>query len=121
MEKEKVYVVPNQITPNKPVIFNETFCKGCNICVETCSMDVFMPNPEKGKPPFVVYPDECMYCGSCVDMCPPKFEGAIRLEHPLMQKVRWKRKETGEHFRIGMPDPPPPNKRPPVGGWYPKA
>ncbi|MEM1556555.1 MAG: hypothetical protein QXR84_04895 [Candidatus Bathyarchaeia archaeon] len=33
--------------------------------------------------------------------------------------VRWKRKETGEHFRVEMPNPPPPNLRPPVSGWHP--
>jgi hypothetical protein len=31
-----------------------------------------------------------------------------------MQRVRWKRKDTGEHYRIGMPNPPPPNTRPMV-------
>jgi hypothetical protein len=39
----------------------------------------------------------------------------------MMQRVRWKRKATGEHYRVGMKNPPPPNNRPPVGGWKPKA
>jgi hypothetical protein len=33
----------------------------------------------------------------------------------MNQKVGWKRKETGELFRIGMKDPPPAYTRPPVG------
>jgi hypothetical protein len=39
------------------------------------------------------------------------------MEHPLNQRIGWKRKSTGEFFRIGMKDPPPANTRPPVGGW----
>jgi hypothetical protein len=36
---------------------------------------------------------------------------------PIKTQPRWKRKETGEHFRVGMADPPPPNLTPPIGGW----
>jgi len=68
-----------------------------------------------GQPPVPVYPDECWFCGVCVEHCP--VPGAIRMEHPLNQRIGWKRKETGEYFRIGMKNPPPPNKKPPVGGW----
>ena len=53
------------------------------------------------------------FCGNCVEHCP--VSGAIKMEHPLNQRVGWKRKETGEYFRIGMKNPPPPNTRPPVG------
>jgi hypothetical protein len=37
--------------------------------------------------------------------------------HPLNQSlpVRWVRKSTGEIFRLGMLNPPPPNTRPPAG------
>ena len=65
------------------------------------------------NPPLVLYPDECWFCGTCVEECP--VPGAIRMEHPLNQKVGWKRKDTGELFRIGMKNPPTPNTRPPVG------
>jgi NAD-dependent dihydropyrimidine dehydrogenase PreA subunit len=47
MKKRKVHAVPNLITPNKLIEFDEDICKGRNICVETCQMDVFMPNPRK--------------------------------------------------------------------------
>jgi hypothetical protein len=33
-----------------------------------------------------------------VDHCPKP--GAIVLNHPLTQRVRWKRKSTSEHFRV---------------------
>jgi hypothetical protein len=37
--------------------------------------------------------------------------------HPVSQRisVNWRRKETGEYFRLGMKNPPPPNTRPPSG------
>ncbi|MBW1805548.1 MAG: ferredoxin family protein [Deltaproteobacteria bacterium] len=98
MKQEKVYATPNRITPHRPLIFNPKVCTGCNRCVDICDGDVLIPNPEKRKPPFVLFPDECWYCGCCVDEC-PEVE-AVTLNHPLTQRVRWKRKKTGEHFRI---------------------
>ncbi len=98
MAQNKVYAVPNVITPNRPVIFDPDVCTACNICVDVCQMDVLIPNPEAGKPPLRLFPDECWYCGTCVEDCPE--QGAIRLNHPLINRVRWKRKETGEHFRV---------------------
>ena len=120
-QHDDVRMFPNTVTPGTPVVFNEAVCNGCNLCVERCVMDIFMPNPEKGKPPIVLYPDECYYDGVCVANCPRWQQGAITLRHPMNQQTRWKRKATGEHFRIGMPDPPPPNNRPPVSGWDARA
>ncbi len=124
MSENKAYMEPNLVTPNKPLVFDENVCDGCNRCVRGCMMDVLYPNPEKGKTPIVLYPDECWYCGCCVMECPIWEKSPIKpltLKHPMMQRVRWKRKATGEHFRVGMKNPPPPNTRPPVGGWKPKA
>lgn len=98
INKETVYALPNLVTPNKPVIFDTDICNGCNRCVEICLMDVLIPNPDKGEPPIILFPDECWYDGCCVADCPRP--GAIKLNHPLMQRVRWKRKATGEHFRV---------------------
>ncbi len=108
----KAIMVPNPVTPNQAIFIDGDLCTGCKQCVEVCRSDVMVPNPEKGKPPIVLYPDECWFCGCCVSHCKA---GAIRVEYPLHQRVGWKRKETGEYFRIGMKDPPPPNTRPPVG------
>lgn len=121
MAKEDIRMFPNMVTPNDPIIFDENVCTGCNNCVEYCVMDIYMPNPEKGKPPIILYPDECWSCGVCVTSCPYWQKGAITLNHPMNQRVRWKRKATGEHFRLGMPNPPEPNNRPPVSGWDAKA
>ncbi|MBW1799383.1 MAG: ferredoxin family protein [Deltaproteobacteria bacterium] len=98
MTEITVYAIPNANAPARPVIFEPEICIGCNKCVEVCLNDVFLPHAEKGKPPIIMYPDECWYDGCCVDHCP--CPGAIRLNHPLMQRVRWKDKKTGEHFRV---------------------
>jgi NAD-dependent dihydropyrimidine dehydrogenase PreA subunit len=91
---QKCYAFPNKATPSMPVVFDETKCNGCNRCVTICTMDILLPNPEKGKPPIIMYPEECWYGGDCVEECPRT--GAIRLRHPLMSRVHYKNKETGE-------------------------
>ena len=110
----KAYMVPNPPTPNRVIDFDLGICIGCNRCVEICRSDVLMPNPEKNKPPLVLYPDECWYCGTCVLEC--KHPGAITMVHPLNQSISviWKRKATGQSFRLGMLKPPSPNTRPPA-------
>jgi NAD-dependent dihydropyrimidine dehydrogenase PreA subunit len=116
MENEsygKASMVPNPMTPCRAIFIDPALCTGCKQCVEVCRVDVLVPSHEKGKPPVVLYPDECWFCGCCVSHCPTP--GAITMEHSLNQRVGWKRKETGEFFRIGMKIPPSPDTRPPVG------
>ncbi len=96
--KYSAYAMPNLPTPGNCVTINPDICTGCCRCVEVCIMDVLIPNPEKKGPPIILYPDECYYDGCCVEEC--RESGAITLNHPLMQRVRWKRKDTGEHFRV---------------------
>ena len=110
--ESRAYLVPNLSGPGPAVIIDSALCNGCNSCVEVCRQHIILPNPVKGKPPLVLYPEECWFAGCCVLTCP--IPGAIKVIHPLMQRVGWKRKETGEYFRIGMKNPPPPNTRPPV-------
>jgi NAD-dependent dihydropyrimidine dehydrogenase PreA subunit len=95
--QEKIFAVPNQPTPNLPVINNTAICSACNGCVEVCPVDVFIPHPESNTPPILLHPDECWYCGCCVNDCPT---GALKLNWPLQQRGYWKRKSTGEVFRI---------------------
>ena len=98
MLKEKVFALPNVTTPSRPVIFNPEICNGSNRCVEVCPIDVYIPNPDKSKPPLILHADECWYCGTCVNECPRP--GAVKFNFPLQQKGYWKRKDTGEIFRL---------------------
>jgi NAD-dependent dihydropyrimidine dehydrogenase PreA subunit len=108
----RAYMVPNPMTPCQAIVIEDELCTGCNTCVGVCRSGVLVPNLKKDKPPIVLYPDECWFCGCCVDHCPKP--GAIRVEHPLNQRAGWKRKDTGEWFRIGMKNPPPSVTKPPV-------
>ena len=112
----KVYAIPNVQTPSTPVRIDPEKCIGCNMCTKRCRTQTIMPNPEKGKPPIVIYPDECWFCGCCVEDCPT---GALTLVPPAKQLIStvWKRKATGEEFRIGMKNPPAPNTTPPSGRY----
>jgi len=121
---EKKITVPIEST--KWIEFDPNICNRCldleePRCVKACKMDMLMTNPDRSKPPLVIYPDECCDCGCCVHACPLALQEAIKLNFPISEQVRWKNKETGKHYRIGMPNPPPPNKKPPVSGWYPEA
>ena len=70
-----------------PVVFDENECNGCNICVDICPMDIFRPNPEKGKPPIVQYGDECRYCGACWMRCARRKKHALRIVVPPAMRV----------------------------------
>ena len=93
-KKEEVFAIPNVQTPNQPVLFNTDVCNGCNDCVESCQIDVYMPHPEEGKPPIILHPEECWYCGCCYMDCPTP--GAMEFNWPLQSRGYWKNKKTGE-------------------------
>jgi NAD-dependent dihydropyrimidine dehydrogenase PreA subunit len=98
---KKIFAVPNVATPSRPVIFTDK-CKGCNLCVDVCPVDVYIPHPEKGQAPIILHPEECWYCGSCVGAC--NIEGAIKFNWPLQQRGYWKNKATGEVKRVTSED-----------------
>ena len=81
-----------------PVSIDPAVCNGCNRCVEVCPVDVFGPNPKPGKPPLVLFPGECWQEGACVETCPRG--GAMGWVRPPNQRVRCRRKATGEDFFI---------------------
>lgn len=110
-------ISPMVMASHVTVQFNALVCTGCQKCLEACPNDVLGPNPEPQKPPVVLHPDECWLCGCCLMECPVSEKGAIEFKWPLKFTIRWKRKKTGEHYRVGMPNPPQANPTPPVGGW----
>ncbi|HWQ77805.1 MAG TPA: 4Fe-4S binding protein [Anaerovoracaceae bacterium] len=113
-ENKKAYteakMYPNPSYPNTGVVFNPEVCNGCNKCVDFCRTDCLQPNPEPGKPPILLYPEECWFAGCCAVFCPRP--GAVRMDLPINQRMVWKRKETGEIMRVGMKNPPDPNTKP---------
>ena len=85
---DKAYMFPNEFMPGKVVKINPKLCDGCNLCVDRCRTQVLLPNPEKGKPPIVVYPDECWFCACCEEYCPRE---ALRMEHALIHVGSWRK------------------------------
>lgn len=125
MSECRKYYAP--VAVSSIIEFNPEVCDGCYptfkepLCIKACRMDILLPNPERSKPPILVYPDECCECGCCVHACPKSLKGAIKMNWPTHKLPRWKRKATEEHFRPQMLNPPPPNLRPPAGRWYPEV
>jgi NAD-dependent dihydropyrimidine dehydrogenase PreA subunit len=96
MPQKEVYALPNIISPANPLIYNSSLCNGCNNCVQVCQVDALIPNPEKGQPPVMLHPDECWYCGCCVNDCP---KGAITFNWPLQQRAYWQDKASRKVLR----------------------
>ncbi|MBE6017614.1 MAG: 4Fe-4S dicluster domain-containing protein [Lachnospiraceae bacterium] len=97
------FVFPNPTGPTSAVSIDAELCVGCNSCANICRIQTILPNAEKGKPPIVAYPDECWYCGCCVEACPT---GALEMRLPINQRIMFKDRESGEVFRLGTKDAP---------------
>ncbi len=57
------------------VIFNEDICKGCELCIEACPLDIIEMDKSrlnnKGYHPAVCIDEEkCSGCANCGLMCP---------------------------------------------------
>jgi NAD-dependent dihydropyrimidine dehydrogenase PreA subunit len=100
-ERERITVGFERAMVDHVTIFPET-CTGCNRCVNICPVDLFLPSPERGGAPLVVFPGECWFEGSCVDICPEP--GAIVLNRPFVSRVNWKLKsDTCVNYQIPRP------------------
>lgn len=97
------FIFPNPTGPTQAVSIDSDICIGCNSCADICRIQTILPSPVKGQPPVVAYPDECWYCGCCVEACPT---GALQMRLPIGQRILFKDKETGTIFRLGTQDAP---------------
>ncbi|MEA5084222.1 MAG: 4Fe-4S binding protein [Lachnospiraceae bacterium] len=57
------------------VTFNETECKGCELCVAACPKNIIALNPEITNdagynPASIADMENCIGCQSCARMCP---------------------------------------------------
>ena len=102
-----------QTTSWMPIRINPEVCSGCNSCVDSCPNDVLAPNPEKGKPPIVLNPNECdcmhstmtfTWMGICIMDCPLWEKGAITRYDPWYMRPRIKRGEVTRKRAQGGPE-----------------
>lgn len=111
--RNRAYIAPNETGPTEVIFIDEERCIGCNACANICRTQTILKNPVAGKAPLLVYPDECWFCACCVEACPT---GALKMRQPIGRRILFKRKETGEVFRIGQKDAPAKSFfRPPYG------
>lgn len=58
----------------KKVVFNESYCKSCGLCVHVCSAKViFLADYINGngyRPATVVDQEHCIGCMKCAHLCP---------------------------------------------------
>ena len=57
------------------VEFNESYCKGCGLCVSVCptktlALSVDRLNEKGYRPAEAKYPEKCIGCANCAIMCP---------------------------------------------------
>ena len=60
-------------------------CKGCEECVEVCTVKVFEMRDGKSVP---VHDDQCLGCESCREVCGEKAIQVRSLEADLSETVR---------------------------------
>lgn len=57
------------------IIVDETYCKGCGLCVDVCPQHIIALNKDKitakgYHPAHLIDEDACTGCTSCAQMCP---------------------------------------------------
>jgi NAD-dependent dihydropyrimidine dehydrogenase PreA subunit len=67
------------------VIVDREKCKGCEDCIEVCTVEVFEMQDSKSVP---VNVKECLGCGSCVEVCKEKAITMKELETEMSEIAR---------------------------------
>ena len=61
---------------------DEDACKGCELCIEACFMDVLRWDGEREKP-VVAYPEDCKLCLFCEDEPPTAHQPGSSLKSSM--------------------------------------
>jgi len=67
------------------VMVDREKCKGCEECIEACTVKVFEMQDVKSVP---VYVKECLGCGSCVEVCKEEAITIKELEVEISETTR---------------------------------
>jgi len=67
------------------VVVNRGKCKGCEECIEVCTVEVFEMQDGKCVP---IHVKECIGCRSCVDVCKEKAITVEDLEVEISETAR---------------------------------
>ena len=74
--------------PKGSIKVNDFYCKGCELCVDSCPQHVLQLSPDrintKGYHPAEMTNDGCTGCGICSTVCP---EAAITVYRAALQKA----------------------------------
>ena len=60
-------------------------CKGCEECIEACTVQVFEMQGGKSIP---IHSEKCIGCGNCVEICKEKAIDVMNLEKDLSETAR---------------------------------
>jgi 2-oxoglutarate ferredoxin oxidoreductase subunit delta len=67
---------------------NQTYCKGCELCVNACPQEVMRLDMEsltpKGYHPAQIYKDGCTGCAICAIVCP---DAAITVYREIVKSI----------------------------------
>ena len=81
MEKGIVFDIQRFALHDGPGIRTLVFLKGCPLRCVWCSN----PESQSHNPQLIFYPDKCIGCGACVQVCPA---GAVQVENDTIRYIR---------------------------------